>query len=298
MKWFTREHVLRISGVLLILTGSGFSLSWYLWLLPQGNRYDLRDRFTTKQYWIAAQNDIHRYGWYHDNFLIVGEYGDEHWAKWIMDRAAAGATLYGCGNDGHKEEALKYITNQDPSGGNDANGQKQWLQWWAENRGKSQLEWIQAGFLRYKVTASIPPSVAEQESLLGLMGNDSTNEAAAIPRFVKYNAFRWLRDSGFSPVGFALSNRMEAIPAVVQQGLLEYEKRYEWLPRRDEVGILPLCKTPEKKFVYPEPLFRTMRFQVILHGIMIVPVVAGVCLLLLARRSRRNASLHSGDTAH
>jgi hypothetical protein len=292
MNWFQQHNkrLLRFGGVFFILIGVGIALLWHLWLVPRCRRYDPRwqEKFTEAGYWKMIQNHIHQYGWSHDDFGIVGMYGDESWVEWIMDKASDGASLYGCGSDGHKDEALKRMTNQDPTGGKEFGGEKEWLMWWATNQKKSQPEWIQAGFAEYKVTVSIPPSRNQDKALLAMLGNTSTNEVDKIPEFVKYNAFRWLRDSDFSPVGYALSNVTESTSRDVVQGLTEYQKRYEWSPKRDAIGILPLANNSEDNYEPLRPAFFGKNFQVVGYSFMIVPIAIGIVMLGWSRRRRKN----------
>ena len=288
-----RNIILCISGIILIIIGVGISCCWYFWLLPMAQRYDplWHDQFTKKAYWDYIQNYIHRYGWTHDDFEPVGNYGDKNWAKWIMDKAAAGAELDDCGNVGHKDSALRYITNQDPVSSKKTNCEKAWLEWWAQNKNKSQLEWIQKGFESYNVKVSMAPSKKEQEALLILLGNTRKNKDKIhdmIPNYVKYNAFRWLRDSGFNPVDYAIKNVNKSTSKDVIKGLYEYQKLYEIYPKGDYVGIIPFSDNERDNYDdYPRPNYSKLGVKIIIYCIMILPIVLGIFSLVWSIRKKK-----------
>ena len=89
------------------------------------------------------------------------------------------------------------------------------------------MEWIQAGLRNYGVSVHIPPVDDDYEPLLALLGNRSTNATEKIPWFVRYNAFRWLRDSGFQAIPFAMSNISAQTLHLVRDGVFEYGKLSE-----------------------------------------------------------------------
>jgi hypothetical protein len=127
---------------------------WFLWLVPYMSRFAPRwsEQFSRKAYWNAVQKSIRRYGWAHDDCFVVGNYGDKAWAEWIMEKAAAGQKIADCGNIGHKDHALRYITCNDPSNGREAGTEAPWLDWWSTNKTKSQVDWIKAGLKNYGVS--------------------------------------------------------------------------------------------------------------------------------------------------
>ena len=100
----------------------------------------------------------------------------------------------------HSALSMQYITNQDV--GQDADP---WLDWWAKNKSKSQLEWIADGFAQCGIKVSVPPTVEQVPTLLAILGNAGTTRADS-PKPLSYNAFRCLRDTGFEPIEFAFSH--------------------------------------------------------------------------------------------
>jgi hypothetical protein len=131
----------------------------------------------------------------------------------------------------HMDTAFRNITNQDV--GENAVA---WLEWWKENRSKSQVEWIRDGFTRYGVTVAFQPNPSDTIALLKLLGNEG--QSRQVPDFVQYNAFRWLRDSEFNPVEFVLANDASSLDSTTRRGLLEYLLRERSWPRKDNVGGL------------------------------------------------------------
>lgn len=290
MTWIRQRVALlrKISAAALIAIGAGVFVLWHCWVMPDARRGDHRwaHRFTTDGYWEYVQQHIRRYGWGHDDFGDVGMWGGKDWAIWIMARAEAGQNISDCGRIGHKDEALKWITCQDPSGGKPWGTEGDWIGWWRSNHSKSQIEWIRDGLASYGAPVHIPPSDADRPDLLALLGNTETNEPTALPHFVKYNAFRWLRDSGFDPVAFALSNAAESTPADVIRGLSEFRRHYEWAPRRNTPGALPLLPSTEPELERPRPAALYFETRATAYALMIIPTAAGIFLL----RSKKDAT--------
>jgi hypothetical protein len=293
VKWLRqhRRRLLRVGGIALILIGAGFAAFWHLYLLPQWRRHDpvWQEQFTRKQYWQRAQDDIRRAGWTHDDFSLVGMLGDKGWAEWIMGKAESGEVISECGTIGHKDEALQFITCQDPAKGKGSEPGKEWLEWWKENRGKSQIEWLRDGLAAYGVIVHIPPTRDDHAPLLSLLGNTSKDPPEKVPPFVKYNAFRWLRDSGFDMLEFALSNGRESTSAQVIQGLREYSKRLDLLPSRDGVGILRFSGKTDRERNDARPGIFDTEHQGIGYSLMIIPIALGTFLLVWSTRKKGNA---------
>jgi hypothetical protein len=262
---------------------------WFFWLVPVVRRYDplWQEQFTRKAYWKEVQKQIHRYGWTHDDFDPVGHYGDKGWADWIMRQAEAGQRIANCGSIGHKDAALKYITCSDPALGTNWNTEAQWLDWWGTNKNKSRLDWVQAGLRTYGVSVHLPLSETDYEPLLALLGNKSTNATEKIPAFVKYNAFRWLRDGGFEVVPFAMSNLTAQTPALVRAGIVEYGKYDRAWPKEDGVGRLELASSPSDLHDSYRPFFYSPTVQIGAYSLMTVSLLAGAVLLVYSCRHRK-----------
>lgn len=285
----------RILGFFLVLIGMVSGLCWLFWLKPRVDWADplWSEQFTRKTFWKETQQRIRRYGWTHDDFDVVGKYGGKMWAEWIMAKAQAGEAIADCGEVGHKDAALSYITGQSPTDKTNWNTTAFWLGWWKTNKQKSQIEWIRDGLSTYGVQLEIPPRDKDYGPLLALLGNSSTNEAERIPNFAKYNAFRWLRDSGFNSTVYALSNVSAQTPGLLRQGVMrcyQYEKAW---PREDEIGLLEFgpvaVGATDTGFSY-NPL---KRIQVAAYGMMIFPTLVGSCLLVVSARRRQQSQPYS-----
>ena len=317
-----RKLILRISGTLLIFIGIGIAFFWYFWLLPMSQRNDYRwhENFSKKSYWNHIQNYIHRFGWIHNDFHEVGHYGGKFWVKWILAKALSDSWLYG---RGHKYIALNYITNQSPVNDREYEPslyeyqyrEKKWVEWWEKNKNKSQIEWIQEGFAKQGVKISKTPSVEDYKALLRILGNvreekdyssedndtDGKNtpflfpekvekEKEYAPDYLRYNAFRWLRDSGFEPVDFTIKHVTKSTSKEIVQGLKEYQSWNSSYPWHTEVGILPLPN--RKKFQdhdgdYPRPAFFSTWIQVSGHCLMILLTILGVFLLFWSSQKKK-----------
>ena len=117
-----------------------------------------------------------------------------------------------------------------------------------------------------------------------MLGNNQTNVVEKIPGFAKYNAFRWLRDSGFEPISYALTNVTVGTSAQVRAGLLSYGKRYRGSPREDNVGILALTvQKPEPDLGFSYAPLVNPALQVTVHAIIILSLLGGLALLIASR---------------
>jgi hypothetical protein len=126
---------------------------------------------------------------------------------------------------GHPGGPLAMITNHAPPDASDhAAHQAFWSAWWETHRHLSQEEWVQAGFAAYSISARLPPVPEDWPALVGVLG--ATGERLGgdfkFTPALRYNAYRWLRDSGFDPVTHALN--LEAAGREQRLGLAEFQK--------------------------------------------------------------------------
>jgi hypothetical protein len=280
---FSRK-ALGVAGFASIALSLAVSGVWFCWLLPLSQRFDTlwEDRLSRHAYWDEQQKSIRRFGWYHDDFGPVGHCGDEAWARWIIKRIEAGEKIGECGN-GHKDSALAFITAHKAVKTGNSSLESQWLEWWRANKDKSQREWIQQGLTESGVSVHFPPADADHEPLLALLGSPDSKESDT--RFVRYNAFRWLRDSGFEAVAFAMSKVTPETPAAVREGLLKYaEFEREW-PAGDQVGLLDLdgARPRDSGARINRPFFSRPATQVAGYVLMILPLITGLAILSYLR---------------
>jgi hypothetical protein len=272
----------RWGGALLCLVGLVCGCLWFYVLAPRRHIWDpaWRSAHSRREHWRETQTAIRRGMWEHDDAFAVGLNGDKAWAEWIMARLKPGADMGCFGRLGHSATAMRFITNQDVGGTADA-----WLAWWAENKSKSQEEWVADGFRQRGCGVDMPPKPEQFPALLGLLGDGGADKPATVPRHVKYNAFRCLRDAGFEPVAFALANRQPS--AEIQRGLLEYAKREHLWPAADGVGILAFGqKGPED---LPIPALLEPWSQAIAYALIFVPLLLGGVLLVRSFRGNSRA---------
>lgn len=275
----------RVLAVLLIGVGGFCGYWWFYKLAPLRRTLDPEwyASHSQQEYWRKVQKGIHRGMWFHDDGFTVGIYGDKSWANWIISHVKSGTSMGCMGSPCHSASSMRYITNQDV--GEDAAA---WLAWWAKNRSKSQEEWIADGFRKRGFEIDVPPATGQVPVLLALLGNSETNELTAISREMKYNAFRCLRDSGFEPVVYVLSNR--TVSSEIERGLMEYAKQERHWPAASGVGILPFGKKDEDPWEgMALPAMLDTRFQITANTLVIGLPLFGVALLILSvRRKKEN----------
>jgi hypothetical protein len=200
---------------------------------------------TEKARWLEEQKDYKRMGSSPDLEFRgdrIGYYGDKKWFLWLEDKATTDPSFRVCGCT---ETALALMSNQHVDS---------WEAWMKTNRNRTQEEWIRDGFSKYGVSAHLPPEAGDVEPLLKLIrskrwnflqgGPQGTNAPEAIPDYVQYNAFRWLRDSGFSPATFARSNATLVASPDMTVALLKYENWDSAFvnAERDNLGVLAFAK--------------------------------------------------------
>jgi hypothetical protein len=130
--------LLRVAGAVLGVAGL---VAGYFWFYHWGPMRRVEDpvwfrRHSNAALWEEYQVCVHRSGWTHDGFGIVGRWGDRQWGEWIINHIQPGEDIQTCAA-GHKAHALRYLTNQDAGESAAA-----WLSWWEQNKSKSQEDWI------------------------------------------------------------------------------------------------------------------------------------------------------------
>lgn len=323
-----RKHsrgIIRTVGIVLLLFGLFAAYFRYYLLGPWHHAIDPRWITTHSQQrcWEEVQKSIKRSGRLaHEHGSVVGHCGDKSWAKYIMDRLKPDSEM-GCFS-GHTDTAMDFITNQ----GFDDDAQA-WLSWWKTNKDKSQTEWIRDGFVKYGIKLEIPrahdptekeyglfnenriarvpcvenpPSREQTESLLILLGvvheddadePDNKEAKVDIPSHIRYNAFRWLRDTGFSPVDFLLANKSVSVP--VERGLCRYAADERCWPVYRGVGILPFGEKQNETWSESDlPTMLRTEFQVIWAMAVLVPQGMGAGLIAWSFRRRRHSNTNGG----
>jgi len=290
----SKIKILRIIAILLILSGVSIACVWYYVLFSRQRQQNplWNKQFTPQARWEAIQKSIHLYGWKHYDSNEVGHYGSKDWVTWIMARANEGDSLFHCGV-GHKHTALELITNNSCGffGCRDA-----WLKWWQENKSKSQLQWIQEGFANFGVIATKAPSETEQKELLTLLGGTCSKEKKKIPEFIRYNAFRWLRDTGFDPLDYVISKKNRSLSPEIEKGLKAYQYYNGEYPRQNYLGLLQITGKETVPWYEEEPqrLFFSREIQILGNILITIPILGGFLMLYwLSGRSQSDQTKES-----
>lgn len=286
-----RNFVILAIGTLLIFVGAYAGYWWFYRLAPARRTLDPAWVLSHSQqeFWQEVQKGIHRGFWTHDDGFHVGRCGDKSWAEWIMTHTEPDTDMHCFGPHSHSATAMRYLTNQDAG-----ESAKEWLIWWDTNKDKSQIEWISDGFKEHGVTVGLQPTPEQTEQLLALLSASDTDEENVVPTFVRYNAFRWLRDSGFQPAAHVVSQN--GLSAQQAAGILEYERFLERWPIGCNVGILRPDTDSSDQLNYEIPLLTT-RFQIGAHLAIWLPIILGICLVAWSLRKRlrnRKTTEHAG----
>jgi hypothetical protein len=233
--------------MILLIAGLVLAYFWFYMLAPMRHLADPNwiENHTENARWQEEQKDYERMGSSPDLEFRgdrIGYYGDKKWFLWLEDKATTDKSFRVCGCT---ETALALMSNQHS---------ESWEEWMRTNRGRTQEEWIRDGFAMFGISAHLPPDGSDVEPLLKLIGRPSwnfllggpqgTNTPERIPNYVQYNAFRWLRDSGFSPSTYACSNATLAASQVMTVALLKYanwHSSFEFA-ERDNLGVLAFAK--------------------------------------------------------
>lgn len=217
----TKTSALRTSlrwlGGLMCFAGLSCAASYWLFILPwlQGKFPEYTPHLSMQGYWEAKQPHLKWGPWWNEDGNVVGVFGGKEWAERLMQWIAEGKEMQNFQNV-HWEEALPVITNHEFDFSNSG---KAWQEWWKDNHSKTQEEWIQAGFEKLGVEVGMPPTEKDWPQLLALLKTapapasaEEKDHARPSQKYhhsfhVRYNAYRWLRDSGFDPVTYILSDQ-------------------------------------------------------------------------------------------
>ena len=289
MEWLKqhRRGMTRALAGSLICVGVFVGYCWFYRLAPARRTLDPQwyASHSLQEYWREVQKRIHRGGWFHDDGFTVGMFGDKSWAEWIMARVKPGTGMDCCGEDlCHSASSMRDITNQDIGDTADA-----WLDWWAQNKSKTQEQWIAEGFRKRGIEIDVPPRAEHIPGLLAVLGHAETNGTTTAWEGLRYNAFRCLRDSGFDAIGYAISNRTAS--AEIERGLIEYGRMSRIWPSAAGVGILPFGrKNDEDEWKgMKRPAMLEDGFQIAATGLVFGPLLLGAALLIGTFRKRKAA---------
>lgn len=216
---------------------------------------------------------------------MIGYYGDKRWCLWLIDKMHGGGNFRVCGCT---ETALMFMANHE---------EHLWIDWAKAHRDETQEEWIRDGFAQRGITVHLPPRPEDAIPLLEILGHrkwntlregpQGTNAPTAFPTYLQYNAFRWLRDSGFDQTTFAVSNAPALSSDVVRVGLMQYTKWYAAHPKRDGIGILAFGKSADDDDgFWGTPDMLRFWFQALIWLLAVGPVAVGTAIVFLWDRAQ------------
>lgn len=214
--------------------------------------------------WDSTQKSIQRTGWHHDDFVIVGSYGDKHWAEKIISTLSGKDEILAC-REGHRTIALAIITNQELGDNVD-----KWRDWWSANKDKKQEEWIKDGFEK-KVGLVLSDTLQKSDidALLIIIGDSE------IPYSLRWNAFRWLRDSGFETDSYNYADFPSNDENKVLSGLKEYCKWIVKMPRSDSPLVLDLgVDDPDSQI--RGPFIFQQESIIVIYGLIVATFLGGL----------------------
>jgi hypothetical protein len=106
------------------------------------------------------------------------------------------------------------------------------------------------------------------------------NAPEAVPSYIHYNAYRWLRDSGFEPGTFISSNATVVAEPDITAGLLRYSQWRSKYPGRDGLGVLAFGTTRSTASDFDmRPVIFTPWVVIGVHCFMAVCVIGGAVLV-------------------
>lgn len=235
-----------------LLGGLGF---WF-WLVPfqHTSAPDYDPYRSPAGFWRDKQYMLRIGPWRHDDGPVIALFGDESWMRRVMRILEKDEEVMGCEN-GHKEAVLEYLANRTFPWDKEDDGaawRRAWLDWWQENQDRSLEEWIQEGFALHGFEISLPPTQDDWPKLLEILGaaagpslRGRSHIEMLYPGHLRYNAYRWLRDSGFDVIQYALKQRQARLSWVQMEGLIEYDKHDRDLFIPPPPGRLAFAPEPE-----------------------------------------------------
>lgn len=277
-----------VCGGLLILAGIVAAYWWFYKLAPVRRLGDPRwfAEHSARARWDEEQKKYERLSVSPDLCFagdMIGYYGDKRWCLWLVEKMRRGGGFRVCGCT---ETALMLMANRH---------EDSWIDWANGHRDETQEEWIRDGFVKRGITVHLPPEPEDALQLLEVLGrarcrtlsgaDRGSGAPEAFPEHFRYNAFRWLRDSGFDQTTFAISNAPALVSDVARVGLMEYTKWCAAFPKLAGVGILDFGgDRDDDDGSIGAPMIVRPWFQGLAWLIVIGPLAAGIAMLLWARK--------------
>jgi hypothetical protein len=247
------QYILLLLGIGLFVAGAVSGYSWFYRLAPLRHILapDWRKSHSPLAIWNEEQKNYLRTNASPDLLCsgdTIGYYGDKTWTLWLFENLKKGNDFRFCGCT---REVLDYMTNQHIDDGRDA-----WIAWLQNHKEESQEQWLQQGFAKFGVTVHLPPIAEDSAPLLMLLGNNEKDAEGnvKIPFSLKYNAFRWLRDSRFRWEDYIASYSGWRSSERLATGVVCYARLEAVFPERDGIGLLGFADAPaqlDERFLPP-----------------------------------------------
>lgn len=289
--------VLRIVGWLVVVAGIAAGLVWFFVLTPwlKATQPEWTPDRSLLGLWKDRQRMISVFGWSHDDGIYAGQFGDPEMVPDLVQSMVRGDGISCAG--GHREAGLAFLTNH--PGPEDWSLGEYWQKWWTQHQNETQEQWFQAGFAEQGVAVHLPPDLADAPALLRVLGSKAPThfdspppeevsmEETFAPEFLRFNAFRWLRDSGFDPVEFLLK-REGSVSEEEAKGLREFQYWKRW-SQTAVPGRLAFAPSDDWGWGIPndrKPQGLTPSGNLWIGGILLSIIVIGLLLLMGARWMR------------
>lgn len=287
--WLRRA--LLLFGAVFVCVGAVGGYYWFYQLAPLRHLYDpdWRKPRSSAAIWAEEQENYRRLNDSPDICQrgdMIGYYGDKNWTLWFIGNLKKkGFRFCGCAGS-----ALNFLTNQDGRKNEDA-----WVAWLQKHKDESQEQWIQQGFAKVGVTVHLPPEPGDRVPLLTLLGNSEKDAGGdrKIPRSLQYNAFRWLRDSGFNWREYIASHPEWRSSELVAAGVCTYASYEATFPRTDKLGLLAFAdpRTSELGWAM-SPMIATDTAKALAYAVVFGVPAIGFVFFAIAIRMKRKAAVN------
>jgi hypothetical protein len=237
---------------LILLSGFSVLTLWYFALRPRWQIIDADwlDDHTEHHAWVLEREVFHRLPLPPSSLTGSGRIdrygGKEEFAKIVESKGSYGVI-------GFCEccvcSALCEISNHNLPSLSD------YKAWYADHSHESQLEWVKQGFIKAGIPVAEAGEAANVATMLDVLGA----KAKGPPRpsyfrrsqwkyadYLRYNAFRWLRDTGFEPLDWLRVPLSLTLSSTKERGLQEYLQFDRHHPKALNVGRLSKDYDPSR----------------------------------------------------
>jgi len=283
-------------GLVLLTAGCVAGHWWFYKLAPARRLSDPHwlAAHSEKARWEEEQKDYERMGTSPDLCFRgdrIGYYGGKKLFLWLEEQIRNPDDFRYCGCT---EYALTLMANRHVTS---------WKEWTDANRARSQEEWIKDGFLEYGVAVHLPPEPDDTVPLLKLLGRkgwnvlfagpQGTNAPESVPSYIHYNAYRWLRDSGFHPVRFANSNTILVAESDISRGLLAFSNLRAAFPADDGEGVLAFGKRASASAGMMQPRIARRGVGAGAYAFITGSIIGGLALILATFSGKAGKEIQS-----